>query len=164
MSALSRLFTANDVDGTRILYVLALLGVALPFNSIASHYRNIVITYRSPHSWYGFIPAYTWHLYALQFLYSMEIMLAVTVYLYGFQFLFKSAILQRACTIIYGAALLVPAAYLYTYLYSEVADLLNLVHGFPYYLVSGAVDLFFAASSALCYAIIVVRLDAKKAA
>ena len=124
----------GDVATNRILYALALLGVLLPANAIASQYKQIGFTYAVLHSWYGIHP-YTWHLHAISFLYIMEGLLAVAVYLYGFNFLFRSRLFLWIATSFFASALIVPPLYVYMDAYSNLMDLANSIRGFWYYVI-----------------------------
>jgi hypothetical protein len=156
----TRRFELGDFATNRILFALTLLGVLLPFNAIATHYRQIGFTYTVPHSWYG-LPPYQTHVHAINFLYGMEALLAVAVYLYGFNFLFGWKIFQSAGTLLYAIALLVPPIYIYITIYALFNNSLNNLNVVLYYIVNLVSDLLFGVLLLIAVVAINSRLGGK---
>jgi len=65
-------FELGDLATNRILFALALLGVVLPLNSIASHYHEVGFTYQYTHQWI-FLKPFHYRLHALTFLFYRSI-------------------------------------------------------------------------------------------
>jgi hypothetical protein len=114
-------FELSDLATNRILFALALLGVALPLNSIVSHYLQVGFTYQYTHQWLFWKPFHL-RMHAVTFFYSMEALLAIAVYFYGFNLIFRRRFLEYMGTGLFTVALLVPLFYLYLGSYSLLLD------------------------------------------
>ena len=114
----------DSLATNRVLFALALLGVLLPINAIANHYRNFSFVYRAEHDWFLKGP---YHVRAILFFQAMEVLLALAVYIYALDFVFHKTVLQRIGTFLYGIALFVPPIYIllaiFCLLYSAIETL-----------------------------------------
>ena len=138
-----RRFKRDESATNRVLFALALLGVLLPVNSIANHYRRLGYVYYAKHDWYWRGP---YHINVILFFDTMEILLAVAVYIYGFDFVFKQAIFQRVGTFLYAAALLVPPLYLVVGAYSLLSNEVNRLPTLLFYVGNVVVNVLFPAA------------------
>lgn len=109
----------DNLATNRVLFALALLGVLLPINVIANHYRSFAFVYHAEHDWFLKGP---YHVRAILFFQAMEILLALAVYIYALDFAFKDTVFQRTGTFLYAAALLVPPIYILLALFSLLTD------------------------------------------